>query len=504
MLKKKVVFLPLDERPCNYVFPQALFREAVNLTVPQPTVLGDKKTPADADGLIAFLRRECADADALVCSLDMLLYGGLLPSRLHFLSRETLDKRLALLRELKEKNARLKIYAFSLIMRCPKYSSSEEEPDYYADCGAEIHVLGTLVHKRILGIEKNEKEETRLRGKITKANEDDFLNRRKNNLVYNRKAIELKKEGTIDVLVIPQDDSSPYGYTAMDQAVVRDKIEEEGLAAQILMYPGADEAGLTLLTRCLMDFKNKRPRIWIKYAAENADALIPSYEDRPLGETVKYHILAAGGKPATSYADADVVLCLTANSQSMAEAKYQSARSVAYDSFRNLPELFAFMKDALNDGKSVALADNAYANGGDLKLISMLDGEGLLSRLAAYAGWNTNANTIGTALAQGFVYFVNGATQSHYDFLALRYLEDCGYCSCVRFSVSERLSRYGYNYFWVEEQRGKAALLVEEQLNEFLKKSLPSIADEVKITDVYLPWRRMFEVGIEARWKRTQ
>ena len=208
------------------------------------------------------------------------------------------------------------------------------------------------------------------------------------------------------------------------------------------------------------------------------------------------------GLAVSSYHDADMVLLLTANSQGMCEAEYQEKRNVAYDSFRNLPELIGFLCDALADKKAVVLADNGYANGGDLRLLSMLDHEKLLPRLAAYAGWNTNANTLGTALAQGIVYCLNGATQAHYDFLALRYLEDCGYCSRVRFEVSETLSESGYNYFWVEERRGKIAQRVKERLGRFLNECMSSIAEEVEIGDVYMPWRRMFEVGIEVYWKR--
>lgn len=501
MKKRKVVFLPLDERPCNFRFPVLLFQEAVALTVPKKDILGIKKTPADVDALIDFLKQECTDADALVCSLDMLLYGGLLPSRLHHLSVALLERRLAVLLALKETNPHLKIYAFSLIMRCPKYSSDDEEPDYYADCGAEIHALGAVIHKQRLGLENNTAEADRLRAKITAKNLDDFLERRKINLVLNQRALDLRKSGIIDYLVIPQDDSAPYGFTAMDQAVVRDKIEELGLASQVLMYPGADEAGLTLISRCLMEFAGKRPRIFVKYAAENASAVIPSYEDRPLGETVKYHILAAGGRVTDSYSDADLILCLTANSRGTSEAKFQAGRMIEYDSFRNLPELICFMKDAINEGKPVILADNAYANGGDLRLLRMLDSEGLLPLLVAYAGWNTNANTLGTALAQGLCYFLTGKTQAHYNFLALRYLEDFGYCSKVRFDVDRVLAGYGYNYFWVKEQRGKVACLVRKELERFVTENMPSIAQEIFVTDVYMPWCRMFEVGLEVCWK---
>ena len=41
---------------------------------------GDRR---DLDKLASFLRKECKDADGLILSVDTLLYGGLIPSRIH-------------------------------------------------------------------------------------------------------------------------------------------------------------------------------------------------------------------------------------------------------------------------------------------------------------------------------------------------------------------------------------------------------------------------------------
>ena len=497
---KKIVFLPLDERPCNYKFPQFLYKNSVDLIVPPAEILGDKKKPANVDGLSEFLRKEYGDADALVLSLDMLVYGGLLPSRLHYFETPTIEGRLNVLEELKRTNPKLKIYAFSLIMRCPKYSSDDEEPDYYADCGAEIHKLGVCLHKKKLGLEDDETQIAELERKITAKNLDDYLSRRKKNIAVNIRATELRKAGVIDYLVIPQDDSAPYGFTAMDQVLVRDKINALGLSAKILMYPGADETGLALLSHCLNDLYGKKPAVYIRYAAENASAIIPPYEDRPMGETVKYHVMAAGGRLASCFADSDVVLCLTAPSKGMTEARYQNKHTVEYDCFRNVPELIDFV----SVGKPFIIADNAYANGGELALLNVLNEEKLLDKPAAYAGWNTNANTLGTALAQGFLYLINGATKEHYDFLALRYVEDFGYCGKVRFLVADNmLSDYGYDYFYVENERGVIAEKVKAELEKFVAEHMSSVADEIEIADVYMPWRRMFEAGITAKWKKS-
>lgn len=493
----KIVYLPLDERPCNADFPVLLFSDAANLVSPKKELLGDKKLSADCGKLIAFLKRECVDADALVCSLEMLLYGGLLPSRLHHLEKEVVEERLAVLSFLKQENPRLKIYAISLIMRCPRYSSDEEEPDYYGECGTEIHRLGALLHQKSLGMETE--NEDALREKIPPEALNDYTARRAFNLHFNKRAAEERKRGIIDCLLIPQDDSAPYGFTAMDREEIKKTLLDLGLS-DVPMYAGADEAGLTLLARCLQERGRKSISVFVRYAAKNAEKLIPLYEDKPLLETVRSHLLAAGCRLEERIEDADLVLLVT-SCPIMGEAKFQRDLAEEYDQFRDLSELCDFLKDALQQNKAVAVADNAYANGGDLRLLEALNKNALLPLISAYAGWNTDGNTLGTAIAQGVHFVLCGGTQAHFDFLALRYLEDFGYCSKVRFETSEHLPAK-YRYVWVGEKRGEVAEDVRKRLQQFLKEYMPSVCGEIEIRDVFLPWRRLFEVGLSVHWKR--
>ena len=223
---KKIVYLPLDERPCNAKFAGMALENNPDYQFVSPSMdlLGDKKTPADFAGVKKFLETECKNAYALVIAMDMLLYGGIVPSRLHHCSEETLLNRLSVLSALKNENPGLKIYAFSLIMRCPFYSSSEEEPDYYEYCGEEIFLRGQAVHKYADGL-IDEAEYTKtvqaLDAKIGSDVLADFLGRRKTNLALLCSTLSMVGK-EINKFVIPQDDSSPYGYTEIDQKTVKD------------------------------------------------------------------------------------------------------------------------------------------------------------------------------------------------------------------------------------------------------------------------------------------
>ena len=89
------------------------------------------------------------------------------------------------------------------------------------------------------------------------------------------------------------------------------------------------------------------------------------------------------------------------------------------------------------------------------------------------------------------------------DFIVQRYLEDAGYCAKVRTQVKNTLPA-GMNYFDVKEKDGVVSQMVNEQLQEFAKQSLSSIASEIKIMNVQMPWKRMFEVDLDARWQESE
>lgn len=496
---KKIVLLPLDERPCNYNFPFQLFNsEEINIT--RPFKLGDKKKPADREEINEFLLESCKAADGLVISIDTLLYGGLIPSRLHNSSKEDLTKELGLIKRLKNENPSLKVYAFQCIMRCPKYSSNDEEPDYYEDYGAQIHKIGELEHKVKLGMASEEelyplykvvKEEALL----------DYRSRRKLNLSLNLLTLDYVKEGIIDFLIIPQDDSAKYGFTAMDQEIVRDKIRRELLQDVVLMYPGADEIAMTLLSRVVNEMNQRRPKVYIKYASIHAPFIIPAYEDRSLGETLKYHLLAAGLSQVESCYEADLILAVSAPASDMLEAAVQEVKNQNYGVERNLTEFIYFIEEQIKAGKPVTIGDNAYANGADLELIDLLNKRGLLLKLAGYAGWNTSSNTIGTAISEGVLYLYRGNSKEHKNFLVERFIEDAGYCAVVRNYVStNKLKELGMNYFDVVEKDGIVSQIVKDELYDFVNNRLTSIAKHINIKSVYMPWRRMFEVGLHAEY----
>ena len=145
----KILYIPLDERPCNYKYPKQIAENNRNieLIMPPHNILNKKKQAANISELWHFINNKIELYNYAILSLDMLIYGGLLPSRLHQEEIKVLLQRLNKIKKLKQLNPKLKIYAFNLIMRVPAYNSCEEEPDYYEEYGETIFKISWLEDK---------------------------------------------------------------------------------------------------------------------------------------------------------------------------------------------------------------------------------------------------------------------------------------------------------------------------------------------------------------------
>ena len=497
---KRILMLPLDERPCNFNYPGMMPKTECQLILPPKEIMGKKKVACDTGKIAEWLLSNAKEADAMVISLDTLVYGGIVPSRLHNENIDELIKRADLIKKLRELNPQMKLYVFGLIMRCPKYSSSDEEPDYFAEFGKEIYLLGRYAHMEEEGILTDEDRVDFERAKkvVRKTELNDYLSRRKTNIAVLMHSLQYVTDGTVDYFIIPQDDAAPYGYTAKDQMIVREYLKSNTLHRKTAMYPSADDTGLTLLARAMADSTGVRPKVYVHYSSEKGGMTVPRVEDRILAETVKYHILSVNGIQVYSLPEADIVLFI--NVGSIMVDPGGPGCVTGYDIERNLAEFTNYMQYAIDMGKIVSVADIAYLNLGDPELVSLMHEEDLLLRVHAYAGWNTSSNTIGTTLCQAILYMIGKDDAGNKSFLLHRYYEDIGYMAYARSHVTQNyLPNMGLDYFNVDGVDGEAAKLVKQEIDGFMKKTYPKLSNEVTEIDVTMPWMRMFEIDIKLK-----
>ena len=132
----RLLALPLDARPA--VRAQVVHLMAAGgweLVVPPADRLGHLRQPADRDALVAWITREASTVAGFVLSLDMLVYGGLVPSRFVDDEEGALASRLLWLRELRAAHPGKPLYAFASTMRISRSLDAEEEKPYWSEHG---------------------------------------------------------------------------------------------------------------------------------------------------------------------------------------------------------------------------------------------------------------------------------------------------------------------------------------------------------------------------------
>ncbi len=79
-----------------------------------------------------------------------------------------------------------------------------------------------------------------------------------------------------------------------------------------------------------------------------------------------------------------------------------------------------------------------------------------------------------------------------------RYVEDYGYMAYVRTIVNAKLKTLGLHYFDISGGLETVEAMVREELLRFIPRHLSSIQKRIQINRVWLPWKRMFEVGVDV------
>src|SRR5690606_38859347 len=148
----------------------------------------------------------------------------------------------------------------------------------------------------------------------------------------------------------------------------------------------------------------KRPKVYPRYSSTKGPFIIPRYEDRPLAESVKGQIYAAGGVLVHTPQEANFMLFLNTPGEAQDEAPRQDRSTTVDTPGRNLLDFTEAILHYTDQGIPAAVADVAYANGGDTAFVTLLLRRVGLKRLSAYAGWNTAGNTLGTVGARASVY----------------------------------------------------------------------------------------------------
>jgi hypothetical protein len=494
---KRLLYLPLDERFTT----RDLFLSFTEITsfqaiTPGRAMLPQKKKLSDVKELIDWTAKTANQVEAAIISADMLLYGGLIASRISADSVTEVKTRLKVFEDIRLKNPRLPIFVSTTVMRMPQYSSSDEEPDYYAQYGREIFLYSQHSHRyEVLKNPDDKIAYETYKNKIPKIVLEDYLSRRERNFQINKDLIELVRKNVIDRLVITLDDNAEYGLFKKEAAELK-KLSTD-LRDQIAIYPGADEAQLPLLSRLVLG--TKQIPVYLTYRFPEARRLIPSFEGQPLEESVKQQVLTAGGTIVDTQNKAACILYVNNFPEKNLFAGLQIGTKEAEKV--SLENLFAKNGISIEKGKVYILADNRYYNGSDVQFIKSIFTSKINPDQIAYAGWNTSGNTLGTAISMGLLrYRINNTKhirEQYKKLLWMRFVEDWAYMVDGREELKRDMKQRNVTGFSELQLESEYELLMKTILNSKASIINTFLKTNYNVGHVFFPWHRHFEIGFE-------
>ena len=495
-LAKTILYVPQDDRPVDYEYTVSTAEAAgYQVLTPPAQYLSGMNFHGSPDKLMAWVNANAGKADAMVLSIDSLVYGGLVDSRKHNLPMETLTARLEKVEALHKSHKNVPIYVFSTVMRSPWAGGKGVEPDYYLTMGSDIYQLASLQAKMDEeGLNPQERNDWfAIMRRVPMEYLQDWYNRRRKNMSINYRLIDDARKGVFTYYSLGHDDNSVSTQSSLESKYL--KMAGTGIPKTVFgSFPGADQLGLLLITRASNDFNNYHPKITVIYPLGGGEKTVPRYDGQAIGKTIASHVEAIGG----TMVDNERPDLLLAVNTPLTTSTTESAN------FENFPIMLQSTRDfltqiekAVNLDIPVSIVDMAFSNGSDNTLVYGLYQDKMMYRLAAYNGWNTASNSVGYGIAQGVLSKYMTA-DAHRDMLTTQYLDNWAYQANVR------------DYIYRMQQKLEAGVVTQyyptlnEELQSRTKEQLQRYAStylgiDPKTVDGTLPWQRLFEVYVDVK-----
>ncbi len=316
---------------------------------------------------------------------------------------------------------------------------------------------------------------------------DEYLRARRRNLRVDEYLLELTKRKKIDRLVLGQDDAGPVGLHLADLASLRNraatlKLDDEHASIEA----GTDELGMAMLARSIAQQLHWTPRISVTYSRPGANSVHDSIEFEPIDPTIDKLIRLCGGTRVAIDAQPDVHLFVY----------------VAQTGKESRDAFVSSMYVLTQAHKHVTVADVSFIRGSmaeQAELAETLIERRLAAKLDGFASWNTNANTVGTALAAAI--FTQAGERmhtfdetAHNEFLLNRFADDYAY----RLHVRSRLTG-------VLHDEGLEQTYLLPGSSERMESGARSLMYRyiIRLKDRMYPERRLCRATITLPWQRT-
>ncbi|HEY0697762.1 MAG TPA: DUF4127 family protein, partial [Micromonospora sp.] len=304
----RLAVVPLDDRPFTAYTPVAVAEAGGHQAVTPPNdLLGEFFTYGDSDAIGAWWRNTAADTDGSVVAAPMLAYGGLVASRTCVTTLAEAQRRLTVLDEVKRENPNKPVYAFDVIMRLTIEPTSGY-PGIYSGPIRTWAILADQVEN--LGREDLRAEYEQVAAGIPEEIKADYRCARARNNQVNREMVHRVANGTLDYLILGQDDATEYGPHRLEKEGLAALVRDLGVQDRVKIYPGADILGALLVAKHVTERLDAAPTVEIRWSRTPGDEWIAPYQDIPYATLVDEYLRTLGARTVDSSqpggSDADI------------------------------------------------------------------------------------------------------------------------------------------------------------------------------------------------------
>lgn len=507
----RLLLIPLDSRPpCTQFVEQLAAVAGTSVQIPPAELMDNYKKPGNRQALRKWLLENAQSNTTAIVSVDMLIHGGLLASRLNVGGQEDAQSVIDIFKQAKMINPQLKLYVFSIIPRLiiadtPENMSQQKNMlKYSIQKDLALTFENPLDYKMLMDLESKLPAEIIAR----------YTGLYEHNKQLNYALIDLAKQGVIDGLVIGQDDGQAFGLPNMAKGAIQHYIDQTDVKEKVFVTRGTDEVALTLLGYIIAKNANYQPKIFVRYSHKAAAGIVMPFMPHSVETTVNEKIHLVNGIRVLSPEVADFILYVHVGTHEINNTVVEQAAH----------EIMAM----INAGKKVAVVDlteDFYAS--ETVFPTLLKQEVPLLRLSAYAGWNTTSNSIGTALAQVAIWGASSsapaseerlisAWSANTNFLLCRFFDDWYFQKEIQPAINASLRKSSIDPYNLGQKYHSTNSAVQKMINEKAQywfyrqlRNKPFIIEtsgqpvKVLISDfsfaANLPWDRTFEVRLEPQ-----
>ena len=518
-MKYKILFVPIDDRPCTYKMPVRMGKIAQAEVIAPPTnILGCFKRQGDSDRILDWLKNIEGKFDGAIISTDMIIYGGLVSSRIHKISKDTAKTRLREFLEILDKKREQfgTIYLFSSLLRVmPTVTDDALIPKL-----ERIVSFSCESYHAQKGDKNSQKNLEKIKQDIPEKMLEDYLKTRNRNFSINKSLVEEAGKGFFDYLLIGIDDSKTTGLNILEKEELENAVDSYRLKDNVSIATGTDEMAALLISRLLAERTGIHPTMHPIYSNTEGKDKVGRYEDRSFEKIIKLHTKIAGGYCCNTRKEADILLYIHNPAGNQKEAASQKFDILGR---KNLLNFIHSINKSIDKGRNTALADVFYANGSDNLLMGKLVENVNVFDLLGFAGWNTAGNTLGTTISYAIINYIarknsqeenerQEILSAHAALMLERLIDDWLYQSEIRQQISlqammKRVSVFNlgdmFEYFQTitnDKLNSRSISLLQNLKGLPLRFSVEE--DGLRFTPpnkvyVSLPWQRLFEVSVD-------